>query len=223
MLLFVISVIDCGEKKLLMAAFIPIGATCRASIVYLLDNQRVVNTLHFNKVAPPLTLNDMQGLATALHTWYTASLKPNLATGIALAEINVVDLTTQTAPTFLLSISPVEPGTGGVSVMPGNVAWCASLRTLARGRSFRGRFYVPGMPSNSVTFPNSVFVSWAGQIQTALAQLLTPANVANLLWVIASRYFNKLPRASGIVTPVASITGDLTLDSQRRRLPGRGS
>ncbi len=205
-----------------MPAFIPIPQTVRVSMVMLLDAQKVVNTFHFS-INTGVDLTKMQALATAMHTWYTASYKPNLSTAIALSEINVVDLSSQTGPAFTLSISPVEPGTAGISPMPGNVAWCASLRTALRGRNYRGRLYVPGLSSNEVTFPNTILVGVAGAIQTALAQLMTPANVANFIYVVASRFLNKLPRASGVTNTITAIAGDLTLDSQRRRLPGRGA
>lgn len=204
-----------------MAVFIPVPNTVRSSLLYLLDNQTIVNTLHFNLATEP-TLAQMDALNTALRTWYTASFKPQVPSNVSLSAINTVGLWSQTAPSRLSVVSPLEAGTAPTS-FPANVTYCASNRTGLRGRNYRGRFYWPGMPSTYVTSTNTVTAAFVAAVQAALGVLLTPANVANFIWVIASRYFNKLPRATGIVTPVTAVVGDLTLDSQRRRLPGRGA
>lgn len=202
--------------------FIPVPNVVRSSLIYLADNQVIVNTLHFYK-AGGVVLADMQALNTALHTWFTASLRGTLPSTTALSAINTVLLDSASSPSSLLAISPLEAGTAGAGAMPYNVAWCASLRTSLRGRNFRGRWYHPGVPTNQVVAPSSFLAAAMSGIQAALGQLLTPANVANFAWVIASRYFNKLPRVTGVANNVTAVTGDLTLDSQRRRLPGRGA
>ncbi len=203
-------------------AFIPVPLGVRSSIVYLAEGQICVNTLHFRFATVP-TVTNMANLNTALHTWYTGTLKATVPSNFGLSQINTVSLENQSAPSSVLSISPLEFGTSGTNSMPMNVAWCASLRTVNRGRNFRGRYYSPGVPTSFVSGTNSMNPTSAGQIQTALAALLTPANVANFIWVIASRYFARVPRVSGIMTDVNAVVGDLTMDSQRRRLPGRGA
>lgn len=202
--------------------FIPFNGCVRASLLYLCDGQILANTLHFT-ITPPITAGQMSNLATALHTWYTASLKPNLTGTVALTGINIIDLTTQNSPGFFLPITPIEPGSGAGLTLPANVSWVATLRTGQRGRAYRGRFYTPTVAGGFQTGVNAITAAAVAAIQAALGQLLTPANVANFTWAVASRFLNKLPRATGITTPITSIAGDLTLDSQRRRLPGRGA
>lgn len=202
--------------------FIPVPNCVRSSMVYLLDGQVIVNTYHFRLNTDP-SIIDMGNLNTALHTWYTATLKPLLSPQTVLTQINTINLTTQNGPASVLSINPFEAGTGGANDMPANVTWCASLRTLNRGRNFRGRWYLPGLQANSVVAPSTIVTGFANSVIAALAQLMTPANVAGFAYVVVSRFLNNLPRGTGINTLITAVTGDLTLDSQRRRLPGRGA
>jgi hypothetical protein len=202
--------------------FIPFNGCVRSTLLYVCDGQILANTLHF-VITPPITLTQMNNLNTALHTWYTASLKPQLTAAIALTGINTIDLTTVSSPGAFLPISPIEPGTAGGSPLPANVSWVSTLRTGLRGRAYRGRWYHPTIAAGYQTGVSAITAGAVAAIQAALAQLLTPANVANFTWAVASRFLNKLPRATGVTTSITSVAGDLTLDSQRRRLPGRGA
>jgi len=61
-------------------------------------------------------------------------------------------------------------------------------------------------------------------ILDAFTQLITQSNVAGIPFVVVSKKSGGLPRAIGLSTPVQqSVIVDNILDSQRRRLPGRGS
>lgn len=202
--------------------FIPFNGCVRASLLYLCDGQILANTLHF-VITPPVTVGAMNNLATALHTWYTASLKPQITAAVALTGINIIDLTSQNAPGVFLPITPIELGTAGGAPLPANVSWVSTLRTGNRGRAYRGRWYHPTVAASFAAGVSGISAAAVAAIQAALGQLLTPANVANFTWAVASRFLNKLPRSTGITTAITSVAGDLTLDSQRRRLPGRGA
>jgi hypothetical protein len=207
-----------------MATFIPIADTVRTSLVYLMEGQYLVNTLHFKFATQPTT-TDMTNLNTALQTWYSSAWKIVLSGYLGITQINTVGLWAANAPGVLYSYATPELGSVTGLPFPNDITWCASIRTALRGRSFRGRLYVPGiaLSRQNSSAPNTTTSTIAGFFTTALSYLLTPANIANFVWVIASRYANKLPRVAGITTPVTAITGDLTFDNQRRRLPGRGS
>lgn len=202
--------------------FIPVPFGVRSSLIYLADSQTIVNTLTFRHPTVVPSITEITALNAALKTWYDASFKVNLPARTALVAINTISLESATGP-GLFSGYPADPGTAGPNSDPYNVTWCASLRTALRGRNYRGRFYVPGLEPTIVTIPNLITAAAAAAIQAALGQLMTPANVAGFTWVVASRFLNKLPRAVGVANQINSIVGDLTLDSQRRRLPGRGA
>jgi hypothetical protein len=54
--------------------------------------------------------------------------------------------------------------------------------------------------------------------------LIGGADIDPWVWVVASRITNGAPRVTGLSQPVTSwLVVDLAVDSQRRRLNGRGS
>jgi hypothetical protein len=77
---------------------------------------------------------------------------------------------------------------------------------------------------------NNVVIGYANQVQTVYEQLLPTGTIlTDGTWVIASRFSGvdgdgkPIPRAVGVTTPVTSVViVDGIVDSQRRRLPGRG-
>jgi hypothetical protein len=65
---------------------------------------------------------------------------------------------------------------------------------------------------------------------TAYEQLLTVGSIISAEWVIVSRFSGvdadkkPIPRAAAVITPITAVTVvDNIVDSQRRRLPGRGN
>lgn len=112
-------------------------------------------------------------------------------------------------------------GTGGSVQLPNNVTLCIKWTTENRGRSFRGRTYHVGLTESQVT-DNEVVAVAMGQFTTAYGALLTDLATAGWPLVIASRYANNQPRITGVATLVTGFSIDPFIDSQRRRLPGRG-
>jgi len=128
-----------------------------------------------------------------------------------------------------------EPGailTATAKSFPGNVTMAVSFRTSAAGRSGRGRNYIAGLVD--LRDGNSLLDDvYAGQLVDAWSGLRTLGSEDGWAQVVVSRYSGytivdgkkvPTPRAEGITNEVNTILlTDRTLDSQRRRLPGRGS
>lgn len=203
-------------------AFIPVANTVEVHLRGTSNGQRWENTLYFFNATGPDTSN-MAQLADDLEDWWTAEIAPHLAEDVALNEIYLVDLTTATSPTVTYTVSPPVQGGASTTQLPNNAAFVISFRTEGRGRSSRGRNYLIGLGGQSATAdPNIVNSTWANNIQAGYQALLAPLSV-DWTWVIVSRYFNNAPRLLGLTQPVtAVIYTDLRIDSQRRRLPGRG-
>jgi hypothetical protein len=47
-------------------------------------------------------------------------------------------------------------------------------------------------------------------------------SAVNDTWVVLSKFFAKNPRSTAVATPITAVSADQYLDSQRRRLTGRG-
>lgn len=204
-------------------AFIPVPLTAQCNIRGTYIGEQVENTLYVrsNTAWSAVTL---QILADQLLAWYDTSVLPLLSASYTLREVYAVDLASVTGPTA--TSTPIGVRVGGTSGdgMPGSVALCVSFRTGARGRSFRGRNYVPGVVEANVS-NNVISATWSESVVLAYQQLLIPDEYLPVSqeWVVVSRYANNQPRAQGIATPVTQVlVVDNFVDSQRRRLPGRG-
>lgn len=202
-------------------AFIPVPNTVMVEIRGVLFGQQVENTLYFlNNIGDP-DLTAMEDLANDLFAWVATPFSDNLSTEYGFREIYVTNLTSSTSPTFALPIA----GTGSVTgaSLPSSSCICMSFRTAERGRSGRGRNYVSGLAEDEVT-GNTLALSRADALRDAYAAIPTALVSGDWTWVIVSRYSNGAPRATGLVIPVTTVTyADRFLDSQRRRLTGRGS
>lgn len=203
--------------------FVPVPDTVQVNLVYLWDQQQVENTLYFHNNAGADSTN-VPALLEQINTWAREELLPLLNTSLALIQIIGRILDAVDSLSFISTTSlPAAGSTTGTSVA-NNVSYVLSLRTALAGRSFRGRNYVPGL-SESVTTHNHID---AGE-RTALldAYETLRAGVAEpdgWEMVVVSRFHDNAPRVTGLATPVVAITTfDDVLDSQRRRLPGRGN
>jgi hypothetical protein len=153
-------------------------------------------------------------IAATFQTGY-ANIYASLSQDIDLREIFVHNLNGPSSGEVTLAITP--PATGGIveDGEPGNVAICISLRTALAGRSSRGRKYFSGLTVGDVT-GNTVNSVTVGNVLVAVSDL------------IAALLTNGTPLAIFspthlLLTQVSTATAvDFNVDSQRRRLTGRG-
>ena len=202
-----------------------VPGTVQVELIQGLDGETIENIIYFNK-AGAWTVPDMEALAGDVVNFWNILLGPNLSASISLVEVFLTDLTTPTGAA--VSYTTGLPVAGGVADEPmsNNVAPCISFRTALRGRSFRGRNYIGGIPIGLVS--NSRMTGpWMTAVVAAYMGLLTVASGNACEWVVVSRFSgvdpltgNPIPRAVGISTPILSASfTDNVVDSQRKRLP----
>lgn len=200
--------------------FIPVPNTAMVEIRMLLDNQRIENTLYFYNPAPWDSASLVQ-LTNEVGSWWNTSFKPMVPTVVTLSSVSARDLSVVDGESAENGYN--VPGTYSDTPMPNNVSLCVSFRTGLAGRSRRGRNYLPCLPRSEVT-NNVVAALYRQNVVNAYMDLLEVADENSWQWVVVSRFTNKLPRVTGIFTPVANVViVDATVDSMRRRLPGRGN
>jgi hypothetical protein len=201
--------------------FVPVANAIQANIRGTYLGEQVENTLYFGVGTPP-TAAGLLAAGNALAMWWQTSVMPNLSIHYTFREVYLVSLVSASAPT---ATAVQGAGTAGGTVgdgMPGNVALCVSFRTEARGRSFRGRNYVPAVPESDVA-GNTISSGFIDPIVAAYSELLVPGDVVTGTWGVVSRFANGVERTTGILTSITAVlVVDNTVDSQRRRLPGRG-
>lgn len=201
--------------------FVPVLNVFKADMRFLVTGQECQMSQYIADTtdtpgAEDLAISQVQSL------W--GDLRLIFSPDVALTEIVLTDLSTQNAPGRSLAISPAEGGTNvsAGEALPNNVSLCVSFRTNLRGRSFRGRNYLPPLPEQLVD-GNTVLPATVAAIVDAYEAFLAGVTGVGLTWVVVSRFSNGAPRVTGLATEVTSvIVTDPTVDSQRRRLPGRG-
>lgn len=203
--------------------FVPTVNTLRADLHYLWDSQQCSNSLYFQGSASP-DIALATELGEALISWWETEYAPNVAETVSLQEVVLTDLTNETSFSIAVTTGLPISGTVASPSLPNNVSLCISFRTAQRGRSSRGRNYVVGM-CESQAVASEATEGFIGVMLDAYEQLIGAGTfVAGLQWVVVSTISNGDPRSSGLAQPVTSvIVTDPVIDSQRRRLPGRGN
>lgn len=192
---------------------------CNIRADYL--NEQVENVLHFRiGQAPTAALVDF--VAQNVRASWATNMLPNLAGDYIFREVYATDQSTQNGPVATVPQSPPASGQFPGPSLPGSVALCLTHRTPNRGRSFRGRTYICGLTEGQVV-GNTVGQSAASGILGGFLTVIANLAAINATFVIVSRVSNGAPRAAAVVTEVTdTLLRDNSVDSQRRRLAGRG-
>src|SRR5687767_8054720 len=204
-------------------AFIPVPNTARFEVIFNSLDQIVENVYHVEK-ATPWSAANLETMANAIVAWWKAEMAPLVPSSVSLMRVDSRDLTVEAAPFHSAPCLVDCEGTLADAQEPNNVTVAVKWTGGLTGRSQRGRTYHIGLTSGQVT-GNSVDILDGASILAAYNEL--KASIAAALigakLVIVSYITGGVPRTTGQTTDVTSASLDLTIDSQRRRLPGRGS
>jgi hypothetical protein len=183
--------------------FVPILNATQVNVIGSLMGQQYENVWAVQTADPPLVA-DLLTVASIFETAYAAILNP-LSQELVINEIDCRYLGSAAGPVTQLFSESV----------PGNVALCVKLSSALPGRQFRGRKYFGGFTEAQISY-NQVDPVVANDITAAIAGLITALTTNGTPLSIVSK-------THGTLVPVigAGIV-DLYVDSQRRRLPGRG-
>jgi len=204
--------------------FIPAPNIVQVEIRALMDGQHVENRIFVNVFHEP-TVADLTLVANPISNVVLTNWVPLMPSTVVFTELFCRSMHVQNGPQATFPI-PVGSGTGtNISPsLPNNVALCVSLRSNFAGRSARGRLYWLALTETDVT-ESRVSSTKVTAITTAVQALDTAIQGAGFDWQIVSFFTNNAPRVGGPV--YFSVNGilivDNVVDSQRRRLPGRGT
>lgn len=203
-----------------MPEFIPIPNCVKVDLIQQWNGQVIDNVFHFAGAAA-WTVEDMYTLAATCENWWKTNMAPSLSTEIALVMIKVTDQSSQYGFGIEVAIGGSNSGSVNTPSVPNSVAVAVKLVTNLRGRSYRGRSYVAGIAAGNVS-ANTLAGPMVTALKEAYEALRDETFPGDNKLVIASRFTASAPRTTGITTPVTGVFVDATIDSQRRRLPGRG-
>lgn len=184
--------------------------------------EQVENCLYFQTPATP-TLAVVTEIAEQVNGWWVTEVLPFLAPEWVMNVTYARSLETEAAPEYIDATNQGDTSAQTSPGLPGNVCFTVKFLTGLTGRSYRGRNYISGLPENTVT-GNAIVGSSANQLRDGYAALLTIQEDFDWVWVVLSRQQDGviLPNALGANVISVSYT-DLFVDSQRRRLAGRGN
>jgi hypothetical protein len=201
--------------------FVPAVDTVELAPVMTLEGQQCQNVYHLRKLST-WTLEDLTAAADAYIAWWNATGKNIHTTQTALVKVLVRDLDAIDAP----AIERVEglPVSGTITggTHPGNVSIAIKWLTGLRGRSFRGRTFHIGVPMTWLD--NSQVSSTAGGLlANAYAALIDAFGAAGFDLSVCSKFSGGVARTACAVTTIIGVFINPVSDSQRRRLPERGT
>ncbi len=195
-------------------------------MIYQLHGQVCENVLHIQHAIAP-SAADLNTMVTALENWHALRAKPVQSINAALRTIAARSLDTVEAPATERGITANGEGGNVEAATPASVTLAIKLTTGLSGRSARGRVYHIGIPQGAV-IGNEVTLGYRDQLLTVYGFLISDVAAAGGTLVVVSRYSGKgadgkaLKRAMGRALAVTGVSGDIAIDSQRRRLNGRG-
>ena len=206
--------------------FIPAPNVAQLELIQRLDGQKIENRV-FIEGTDQWTSTSLQELAEAAASAWAAELAPLLSDQLSLVLVRASDMEAEFGDVVEFEPDPVPVGgvTGGS--LPNNVTLTTKFSSGRKGRSYRGRVYTPGIPRASVgtSAVNEVTAVLAGDFSSSWGNFFatTISLTDNAVHhVIVSYCFNLNWRTTAEVTNVTGYSTNVTIDSQRRRLPERG-
>lgn len=207
-------------------AFIPTANAARLEVRHILDSQLVENVFWF--VQAGFSLIDLIDLVDTIDAYWTSTVLPLLNSALEYTETY--------ARGMRLAIDIEARGltntgdNGGHSDFPvsNNNSFSVEHNTPSTGRSNRGRHYALAISEDQID-QNTLDPAFILAYLTAIAGMGTETAGIGWDWVVCSQYSGvdadgkPIPRAAGITRAITSVSKyDNIVDSQRRRLPGRG-
>lgn len=205
----------------------------RVVMNYLYQGQVLINRFHVvAATGGAADASDCATLASEFDAWRIANLRALQSSAMQCTRIDAINLSATPPGTGVqYSYYPVtSPGGGDVNTpLPGNVAFVVTLRTAKGGRRYRGRSYQGGLTNGMLLSANVMGAAKVNAFVAAYVALVTrlATNTRFRLGVQSKMADIPFPAWLAdpwmhVIEPVTAITADSNVDSQRRRLNGRG-
>lgn len=202
--------------------FQPVPNVALTRVEGTVDNQLTINTLYWEISGGGINAVNLATLVSAVENWVATQYAPLLSDDWSATRVVGIDLTTQTGPEIVQASTAV----GGISgeANPNNVALCVSFRTAQRGRSFRGRNFVPAVPGSAVTL-NLIDAGHLSNVLTAYNNLVGAGTFTpGWQFGVVSRKQGGVVLANGVISPIISVISTSNfVKSMRSREVGHGA
>lgn len=206
-------------------AFSPTPGTVLVQLRMGVFSQLVINSFYFKK-PQDWTETQIDTLVSTVDLAVTNHLAPMMTDEVNYSQMYIRDLSAQFSFIRVAAFTAIHGDIIGTPLLPLNVTLAVKFATGLAGRGRQGRVYWPAMPASWVT-NNFVNGTNPTDIADAYSDFITAitTSVGNECdHVVVHSVENGVPlnpRTTSQVTDV--LVGDTVVDSQRRRLPGRGA
>lgn len=205
--------------------FIPAPGVIQAEMVYSQYGHVEENVYHAligDGSAEPTTAQ-MDAFATTLQGWETDIGQAARNMSVQLELIRTRQLGVQNGIVRELTMTPPIQGDLTGATVPSNVTVAVKWGTAFGGRSFRGRTYHIGLEQAQTISDGLVGSARTGLVAMYQDLLAAINSEPSRHFVVVSYSHNKFWRPIAVSTPITQVSIEGTLDSQRRRLTGRGA
>jgi hypothetical protein len=192
----------------------------RVELHYLQLDEHTMNVFWLKSNLNETSAVEEQLIAGTFVNWWTTDIRPLVTAGLQLYEVTVKELRPDGIAILYTEDLPVS-GEKTEAPLPNNCALAVHWGTGLVGRSRHGRTYQGGLCIDSV---QGNTCSIATSFQTAYDALRTALDniTINCEFVVTSFVSAKNWRQVPLTTPITGVAVESTMDSMRRRLPGRG-
>jgi hypothetical protein len=202
--------------------FQPVPNVALTRVEGVVDNQLTINDLYWEISGGGINAVNLATLVSAVENWVATQYAPLLSDDWSATRVVGIDLTTVTGPEVIQASTAI----GGISgeANPNNVAICVSFRTAQRGRSFRGRNFIPAVPGSVVTL-NLIDAGHLSNVLTAYNNLVGAGTFTpGWQFGVVSRRQGGVLLTNGVITPIISVIATSNfVRSMRSREVGHGS
>jgi len=202
--------------------FIPAPDCARAVMNYTVFDQQIANVFYFRR-SGGWDLANLEEQANEMRSAYNSRLAPLLGTAVVLLDITITNVAVVDDEKYVLPCNDAGTYSSAVFETTGNT-FAIKFNTHRVGRSYRGRMFWPLLNANAVNDGKITNSTIADSMIGAIALFFADVSAVTGNEHVIVSYQNDCEwRTDGVYTLVAGYTyHDLNLDSQRRRLPGRG-
>lgn len=161
-------------------------------------------------------VSDGQNLVDTLRAGFVSDIMGDMSPEMIYDNSKAVELSTSTS--WMASEATFTVGRAGGSPVANQAALVITFNTDFRGRSFRGRNYIPGLPASKQD--SSIFwkATTIADYQTSYENMNSAVYAIGWQHCVLSRYHLGAPRVLGVRTDVVSYSPKLLIATQRGRL-----
>jgi hypothetical protein len=195
--------------------------TLRVEVKFRNATTNAENIFHVRTDAAPVPA-DLESARGVFQAWLLSDWAPIANENWAAVELVITDLSSITGQRRSYPISPIISGLVAGDALPANATLAIKADTGTRGRGKNGRSFFVGISESSAE-GDTVSAAFASNIVTAFEALRTSVEAVAAFTGLAIPHLV----VAGVRPPLATssivlhyVLADVTIDSQRDRLPG---